>query len=457
MDKKVWNVICAVGLILATAAASAAGADSAPAGETGVTEAGYASAALAVVSYDNLVRTGGYEPSSATGFSVTDYEDGISEIRVSDGRRYLVVPGEAAGTAAGQDTGAADQSAAEAAGTAASQDTGAADQSAAEAAGPAAGQDTGAADQSAAEDGAPQGAVTVEDLPDDMVLIRQPAGKIYLANSAGMCRFDSIGAVSSVAYSGTRQEDWEIQSAADAMESGDMIYAGKYSEPDYELLLTGGCDLAIENLMVLHKPEVMEKLTSLGIPVFLDRASEEDEPLGRTEWVIPYGILTGRREEAEQAFSKQRDMVKALKGLPPTGKTVAYFYVNSQGQIVCPRSDEAVPKMLKTAGGDYVPDSLTDDGEGLRSSTRMDMETFLTGAGQADVLVYDATINPISSVSDLIGQNALFAQFKAVKEGQVYLTGTGMYQNSDKTGSLIRDFHAMLTGEGGMEYVKKLE
>lgn len=436
MDKKVWNVICAVGLILATAAASAAGADSAPAGETGVTEAGYASAALAgepaadteaghtssagaVVSYDKLVRTGGYEPSSATGFSVTDYEDGISEIRVSDGRRYLVVPGEAAGTAAGQDTGAADQS--------------------------------------AAEDGAPQGAVTVEDLPDDMVLIRQPAGKIYLANSAGMCRFDSIGAVSSVAYSGTRQEDWEIQSAADAMESGDMIYAGKYSEPDYELLLTGGCDLAIENLMVLHKPEVMEKLTSLGIPVFLDRASEEEEPLGRTEWVIPYGILTGRREEAEQAFSKQRDMVKALKGLPPTGKTVAYFYVNSQGQIVCPRSDEAVPKMLKTAGGDYVPDSLTDDGEGLRSSTRMDMETFLTGAGQADVLVYDATINPISSVSDLIGQNALFAQFKAVKEGQVYLTGTGMYQNSDKTGSLIRDFHAMLTGEGGMEYVKKLE
>lgn len=419
MDKKVWNVICAVGLILATAAASAAGADSAPAGETGVTEAGYASAALAVVSYDNLVRTGGYEPSCATGFSVTDYEDGISEIRVSDGRRYLVVPGEAAGTAAGQDTGAADQS--------------------------------------AAEDGAPQGAVTVEDLPDDMVLIRQPAGKIYLANSAGMCRFDSIGAVSSVAYSGTRQEDWEIQSAADAMESGDMIYAGKYSEPDYELLLTGGCDLAIENLMVLHKPEVMEKLTSLGIPVFLDRASEEDEPLGRTEWVIPYGILTGRREEAEQAFSKQRDMVKALKGLPPTGKTVAYFYVNSQGQIVCPRSDEAVPKMLKTAGGDYVPDSLTDDGEGLRSSTRMDMETFLTGAGQADVLVYDATINPIFSVSDLIGQNALFAQFKAVKEGQVYLTGTGMYQNSDKTGSLIRDFHAMLTGEGGMEYVKKLE
>ena len=436
MDKKVWNVICAVGLILATAAASAAGADSAPAGETGVTEAGYASAALAgepaadteaghtssagaVVSYDKLVRTGGYEPSSATGFSVTDYEDGISEIRVSDGRRYLVVPGEAAGTAAGQDTGAADQS--------------------------------------APEDGAPQGAVTVEDLPDDMVLIRQPAGKIYLANSAGMCRFDSIGAVSSVAYSGTRQEDWEIQSAADAMESGDMIYAGKYSEPDYELLLTGGCDLAIENLMVLHKPEVMEKLTSLGIPVFLDRASEEEEPLGRTEWVIPYGILTGRREEAEQAFSKQRDMVKALKGLPPTGKTVAYFYVNSQGQIVCPRSDEAVPKMLKTAGGDYVPDSLTDDGEGLRSSTRMDMETFLTGAGQADVLVYDATINPISSVSDLIGQNALFAQFKAVKEGQVYLTGTGMYQNSDKTGSLIRDFHAMLTGEGGMEYVKKLE
>lgn len=30
------------------------------------------------------------------------------------------------------------------------------------------------------------------------------------------------------------------------MDSGALVYAGKYSEPDYELILSQGCDLAVE-------------------------------------------------------------------------------------------------------------------------------------------------------------------------------------------------------------------
>lgn len=341
-----------------------------------------------------LEITGSYTPSYATGFSITDYTGGCSMISVKDGTGYLVVP---------------------------------------------------------------EGANVPDDLPDGVTLVRQPVKSVYLANSAGMCRFDSIGAVDCVAFSGVDMDDWEIASAADAMKHGSMVYAGKYSAPDYELLLTGGCDLAIENLMILHKPEVMEKLTTLGIPVFLDRSSEESEPLGRTEWVIPYGVLTGKREEAEFAFDEQADMVLALKDLPETGKTTAYFYVNSQGQIVCPKSVSSVPKMIQCAGGTYVPEGLDDESTGLASQVRMDMESFLTKAGDADCLIYDATINPVSSLQDLLDINPLFGKFKAVREGNVYITRTSMYQNSDKTGSIIRDFHTMLTGSGDMEYISKAE
>lgn len=49
-------------------------------------------------------------------------------------------------------------------------------------------------------------------------------------------------------------------------EDGSNSFAGKYSAPDYELILSKNCDLAIESTMIYHKPEVKEKLEQFGIP-----------------------------------------------------------------------------------------------------------------------------------------------------------------------------------------------
>lgn len=74
------------------------------------------------------------------------------------------------------------------------------------------------------------------------------------------------------------------------------------------------------------------------------------------------------------------------------------------------------------------------------------MEEFYAAAKDADYLVYNATIdNPISSVDELLAKNELFADFKAVKEGNVWCVGKYMYQATDIVGQLIRDFHLMLT------------
>ena len=83
------------------------------------------------------------------------------------------------------------------------------------------------------------------------------------------------------------------------MESGAMTFAGKYSEPDYETLVDGDCDLAIESTMILHTPKVQEMIEDLGIPVFVDYSSYESHPLGRTEWIKLYGALLNKEEEAD--------------------------------------------------------------------------------------------------------------------------------------------------------------
>lgn len=93
-----------------------------------------------------------------------------------------------------------------------------------------------------------------------------------------MDMFASLDAVGQIRFSGQKQENWYIQTAKDAMAAGDMIYAGKYSKPDYELLVSEGCDLAIENRMITHSPEVVEMLQSFDIPVMIEYSSYEQHP-----------------------------------------------------------------------------------------------------------------------------------------------------------------------------------
>ena len=85
-----------------------------------------------------------------------------------------------------------------------------------------------------------------------------------------------------------------------------MLYAGKYSSPDYELLVSKKCSLAIENSMILHSPEVKEMLEDFDIPVIIEYSSYETHPLGRVEWIKFFGALTGMEEEAEKPLKNRQ-------------------------------------------------------------------------------------------------------------------------------------------------------
>lgn len=142
----------------------------------------------------------------------------------------------------------------------------------------------------------PEGVETPSDIPDDVVLLQQPLNQVYLVSSAVMDLVCEIGALPHVTYTATKQKDWYVAKAVKAMEDGELIYAGKYSAPDYELLLSGGCSFAVENTMITHNPEVKEKLEELGIKVMIERSSYEKHPLGRLEWIkLLVSCLTGKR------------------------------------------------------------------------------------------------------------------------------------------------------------------
>ena len=286
-----------------------------------------------------------------------------------------------------------------------------------------------------------------EDLDEDIKAVQQPIDNIYLVASAAMDMFRSIEALDKVKFTGTDQDGWYLPQISQLMEQGDIIYAGKYNAPDYELILSEGCDFVIENMMINHTPEVKEKLENFGIPVMIDRASYEEHPLGRCEWVKLYGVLTGREEQAKTAFDEQAAELERVLTDEEQKKTqqapaVAFFYLTSNGAVNVRKTSDYVPKMIELAGGKYIFDNLG-DAQNKSSSVTMQMEEFYASAKDADCLIYNSTIEgQITSIDELVAKNQLLADFKAVQSGNVWCTTQNMYQESMSIGSMIADMHA---------------
>lgn len=298
----------------------------------------------------------------------------------------------------------------------------------------------------------PEGKEVPDDLASDIVVIQEPVQNIYLAASAAMDMFVSLDALDSIRFSSLKADGWYIDQAKEAMENGDILYAGKYSTPDYEQIVQGNCGLAIENTMILHTPEVKEQLEKFGIHVLVDYSSYEPEPLGRTEWVKLYGLLTGHEKEAEDAFNKeQAAMEEVQNSVAASGdketKTVAFFYITSNGQANVRKSADYLPKMIEMAGGQYIFKDLGDEEEAT-STMSMQMEEFYAGAKDADYIIYNSTIEgELDSVDDLLAKSPLFEKFRAVQEGHVYCTSKNLYQSTMELGTITSDIHRMLVGD----------
>lgn len=291
----------------------------------------------------------------------------------------------------------------------------------------------------------PEGKEAPENLDEDIVVLKQPVDHIYMVASAVMDMFRAIDAMDAIRLSGTDADGWHIEEARAAMEAGDILYAGKYSMPDYERILSEGCRLAIENMMITHTPEVQEQLEGFGIPVLIDRSSYESHPLGRMEWVKLYGVLMGREAEAEAAFKAQTETLDEISHQENTGKTVAFFYLTANGAVNVRKSSDYVPKMIELAGGKYIFENLG-DAESKSSSTNMQIEEFYAGAKDADYLIYNSTVDgEIGSMDELLSKSDLLKDFKAVKEGHVWCTTSNFYQESMSLGTFIMDVYKMLT------------
>ena len=329
----------------------------------------------------NLVHTGSLDLAWATGFTVDLYEGDRALACIADGTRYLFVP-------AGD---------------------------------------------------APQG------IAEDVTVLERPLSNIYLASSSTLCLFAALGAVDCVSHVSVTQETCTVEAFTQAIASGDIVYGGKYSAPDYEAFLNGGCRLAVENTMIYHTPEVREKLMQLGVPVIVEQSSLESAPLGRLEWIMLWGAMLDKVSAAQEVLDRQAQLiadVEARVAAKPLDCTVAFFYINANGAAVVRKPGDYVAKMIAMAGGTYAFAQLAGADENRSSSTTLEMEAFYAQAKDADVIIYNSTVaGRLKGLDELVALNPLLADFKAVKNRRAWCCEQNVYQQMTATGEVVADLH----------------
>ena len=289
----------------------------------------------------------------------------------------------------------------------------------------------------------PEGAA-VPECEEGVVAVQQPVGNLLLTSTPTASLINALGALDAVSMTTVEAGSWYIDEIKNAVEGGKIVYVGDHRAPDYEQITAAGVKFAICSGML--KEDVQQQLEALGVTVMFDGAGGERHPLGRSEWLKLYGALFNKEKEAEALMAEQKAIVDGLADLENTGTTVSIFYITTKGNIYTRCSSDYTAKMVELAGGKYLPEDLAGDS----GAVPVEPEAFYEMAKDADCLVYIWSMGgKPQNLAEVLAQNGILAELKAVKEGNVWCTAPEYFQVTDALGAMTADIRRML--EAGPE------
>lgn len=180
-------------------------------------------------------------------------------------------------------------------------------------------------------------------LEQDMIIVKKPTDHTYAESDEILNMMKDLDLLDNIAAVGMKSKDCTVSEIADKMKAKDgeknaeVAYAGTADKLKLKNFVKSEVNLALftgdilpredseenavkdtdkiadkdskdtkETLTVEEKTEqfeeLTEKLATLGIPVLVDRSSEEKTELGKQEWIKVYGVLYGCEELTNEKF-----------------------------------------------------------------------------------------------------------------------------------------------------------
>ena len=165
----------------------------------------------------------------------------------------------------------------------------------------------------------PEGVEIPVGLEQDMIIVNLPANKTYAASEDILETMKDLDLLDNVAAVGMEKDDCSISEIADKMEAKDgedaeVAFGGLFGQPDLKALVKQETNLALlpaeflpmDKEAAKEQEELFEKVTEkfamLGIPVIVDRSSQEKTDLAKMEWIKVYGVLYGCEDQMNDKF-----------------------------------------------------------------------------------------------------------------------------------------------------------
>ena len=186
-------------------------------------------------------------------------------------------------------------------------------------------------------------------LDQDMIIVKMPADKTYVASDEILEQMKELDLLDSVAAVGMEQKACTVPEIAEKMQvnededeaDAEVIYGGSFEKPELKALVKKEVSLALlpgellpkdaekdstkiedkktkkqstddpDELTVEEQTERMEEITEkfalLGIPMIIDRSADEKTELAQYEWIKVYGVLFGCEEKMDKMFEEAVD------------------------------------------------------------------------------------------------------------------------------------------------------
>ena len=254
-------------------------------------------------------------------------------------------------------------------------------------------------------------------LPEGGILIRVPVEKAVIYTSVHTAIAEQLGALDRVA--GVCEPQY-ITSPEVLRRIGEGLIAdlGVSTSPNVEKIIDIGTDLIIASPFENSGYGSAEKL---GVPIVEAADYMENHPLGRTEWVLFYGLLLGRRAEAEAVFARTERHYFELKAMAADCESRPTVILERKygNSWAVPSGGSYIGVIHADAGADYI----FRDYAGPRS-VHLSFEDVYDRAGDADFwfLKYD-TKAPLTY--DLLRQEyEPYANFRPWKERRIFACNT---------------------------------
>ena len=180
-------------------------------------------------------------------------------------------------------------------------------------------------------------------LEQDMIIVKKPTDHTYAESDEILNMMKDLDLLDNIAAVGMKSKDCTVSEIADKMKAKDgeknaeVAYAGTADKLKLKNLVKSEVNLVLftgdilpredseenaakdtdkiadkdskdtEETLTLEEQteqfeELTEKLATLGIPVLVDRSSEEKTELGKQEWIKVYGVLYGCEELTNEKF-----------------------------------------------------------------------------------------------------------------------------------------------------------